>query len=71
MSTSKRIPVSKEHWKELGDLKEAGQSWDDVIGELVDHYKKARLFREVREARENDEFHTLDEVIPPETSEDA
>ena len=70
MSTSKRIPVSEEHWEELGDLKGAGQSWDDVIGDLVEHYKRARLFREVHEARENDEFHSLDEVIPPEDTED-
>ena len=69
MSTNKRIPVSEEHWEELGDLKGAGQSWDDVIGDLVEHYKRARLFREVHEARENDEFRSLDEVIPPEDTE--
>ena len=71
MSASKRIPVSEEHWEELGELKGAGQSWDDVIGDLVNHYKKARLFREVRESRENDEFRSLDEVIPPEDDETA
>lgn len=70
MSASKRIPVSEEHWEELGDLKGAGQSWDDVIGDLVEHYKRARLFREVHEARESDEFRSLDEVIPPEDTED-
>ena len=70
MSTSKRIPVSEEHWEELGDLKGAGQSWDDVIGDLVEHYKRARLFREVHEARENDEFRSLDEAIPPKDTED-
>jgi len=70
MSANKRIPVSEEHWEELGDLKGAGQSWDDVIGDLVEHYKRARLFREVHEARENDEFRSLDEVIPPEDTED-
>jgi predicted CopG family antitoxin len=69
VSTSKRIPVSEERWQELGDMKGAGQSWDDVVGELVDHYKKAQLFREVRESRENDEFQSLDEVIPPEDDE--
>lgn len=71
MSTSKRIPVSEKHWEELGELKGAGQSWDDVIGDLVEHYKKARLFREVRESHESDEFRPLDEVIPPEDDEAA
>jgi predicted CopG family antitoxin len=66
MSASKRIPVSEERWEELGDLKGAGQSWDDLIAELVDEHKKSRLFREVREAHESDEFRPLDEVIPPE-----
>jgi predicted CopG family antitoxin len=66
MSSSKRIPISEQHWEELGDIKGAGQSWDDVVGDLIEQYKKARLFREVREARENDEFSSLDDVIPPE-----
>lgn len=71
MSTSKRIPISEQHWEELGDIKGAGQSWDDVVGELIEQYKKSRLFREVREARETDEFRPLDEVIPPETADEG
>lgn len=70
MGTSKRIPISEQHWEELGDMKRAGQSLDDVIGDLIEHHKKARLFREVREARENDEFRPLDEVIPPERDDE-
>lgn len=42
MSTSKLIPISEQHWEELGDIKGAGESWDDVVGDLIEQYKKAR-----------------------------
>jgi len=31
MGASKRIPVTKERWKELNDLKEAGQTYDALL----------------------------------------
>lgn len=39
----KRIPVSEDRWKELGRLKEAGQTYDELIGELVQAHNRREL----------------------------
>ena len=68
-NATKRIPVTEERWKELGELKAAGQTWDDVIGELVEEYKTAKLFRDMKrieeQATDTDAWVPLDE-LPPE-----
>ena len=43
MSAVKRIPVSEPIWKELGAMKGAGQTYDDLLGDLIERAKKARL----------------------------
>jgi len=43
MPANKRIPVSEDRWRELGDLKRAGQTWDELLGEMAESYKKRRL----------------------------
>ena len=40
---TKRIPVSEDRWKELGRLKEAGQTYDELIGELVQAHNRREL----------------------------
>lgn len=58
----KRIPVTEERWEELHDLKGPGQTYDELLAELVEEHKKARLFRDVTRIREEGEFEPLDEV---------
>ncbi|MEN6341154.1 MAG: hypothetical protein ABFC89_01205 [Methanospirillum sp.] len=43
MPAVKRIPVSEPVWKELGAMKGAGQTYDDLLGDLIERAKKARL----------------------------
>lgn len=60
MSTAdKRIPVTEERWRELHELKEPGQTFDELLEELVEHRKKERLFRDVEQIREESEFEPL------------
>ena len=40
---TKRIPVSEDRWKELGKIKEAGQTYDHLLGELVQAYNRKEL----------------------------
>ena len=40
---TKRIPVSEGRWKELGKIKEAGQTYDELLGELVQAYNRREL----------------------------
>lgn len=59
----KRIPVTEERWRELNDLKGPGQTYDELIEELVEEHKKARLMQHIDELREEQEaFVPLDEV---------
>lgn len=59
---NKRIPVTEERWQELHELKEPGQTYDDLLEEIVEEYKRARLFREMDRIREESGFEPLDEV---------
>lgn len=39
VAADKRIPVTEERWKQLHDLKGAGQTFDELIGELIENYE--------------------------------
>lgn len=58
----KRIPVTERRWKELHELKEPGQTFDDLIEELVEEHKKSQLFNDMGQIREESDFESLDEV---------
>lgn len=57
----KRIPVTEERWEELHDLKGPGETYDELLAEMVEEYRKARLFEEMDEIREESEFEPLEE----------
>lgn len=60
----KRIPVTEERWKELNDLKEAGQTYDELLAELIQEHNRRQLAERAREVREADaeELTPLDEL---------
>ncbi len=60
MSATKRIPVTEKMWQELGGLKKAGQSYDDLLAELVEEHKKTRLFKEMHLIEEKGDFVELE-----------
>jgi predicted CopG family antitoxin len=51
----KRIPVTKDVWEGLSDLKRPGETLAHLLEEMIDNEKKARLFRDLDEIEENDE----------------
>lgn len=55
MVSDKRVPVSEPTWKELGRMKEAGQTYDELIKELIQEANKAKLAKKVKESRAKDE----------------
>lgn len=43
----KRIPVTREVWEGLSDLKRPGETFAVLLAEMIEHEKKLRLFREM------------------------
>mgnify|MGYP000678180264 FL=1 len=64
MSADKRIPVTEETRKELHELKEPGQTYDDLLQELAQQRRRKDLeqrFQDLEEA-DRDELTPLEDV---------
>lgn len=63
-NANKRIPVTEERWKELNELKGAGETYDDLLGELIREHQRRRLAERAKEVREADseKLTSLDEL---------
>ncbi len=48
---NKRIPVSEEMWKTLGKMKEAGQTYDELLFELMRSYNRKELSAKMNAAQ--------------------
>jgi hypothetical protein len=60
----KRIPVTEERWKELNELKGAGETYDELLAVLIREHQRRRLAERAREVRDADseELTPLDEL---------
>jgi len=56
MRATKRIPVSEAVWRELSELKAAGQTYSQLLEEMIEERKKARLFREMERIENEENF---------------
>lgn len=63
-NASKRIPVTEERWKELNELKGAGETYDELLRELIQEHQRRRLAERATEVREadTDDLTSLDEL---------
>ncbi|MGV8162442.1 MAG: hypothetical protein ACP5N2_03880 [Candidatus Nanoarchaeia archaeon] len=60
---TKRIPVSEDIWKELGKMKEAGQTYDELLGELLQAHNRRELAAFTLLAKKGDgNWHSLEDV---------
>ena len=48
---TKRIPVTPDTWKGLARLKEAGQSYDELLRDMIVAYNRQELVRMAQRAR--------------------
>ncbi len=62
MSASARIPVSKERHRELHQLKEPGQTYDELLEAMIREYKRKKLFDRLDEIEGSSEFTPLEEL---------
>ena len=64
MSADKRIPVTSETHNELHELKEPGQTYDELLQEMAQQRRRQELeqrFQELEDA-DSDELTALDDV---------
>jgi len=59
MVATKRIPVSESVWRELSELKKLGQTFDQLLNEIVEREKKYRLMQDMKRIEEEGEFVEL------------
>ena len=64
MSADKRLPVTEETRKELHELKEPGQTYDDLLKELAQQRRRQDLEQRFQELEEvdSDELTPLSDV---------
>ena len=60
MAADKRLPVTEETRKELHELKEPGQTYDDLLKELAQQRRRQDLEQRFQELEETDR----DELTP-------
>ena len=60
MSADKRLPVTEETRKELHELKEPGQTYDDLLKELAQQRRRQDLKQRLQKLEEPDR----DELTP-------
>ena len=56
MGANKRIPVTESVWIDLSSLKKAGQTYSQLLEEMIEDRKKARLFRDMEKIEEEGDF---------------
>jgi predicted CopG family antitoxin len=63
-NATKRIPVTEERWEELNKLKGAGETYDDLLAELIREHQRRDLAERAKEVREADskDLTSLDEL---------
>jgi len=54
MAATKRIPVSEETWKKLGEDKEPGQTWDELLEDMRVQNEKAKTLERLEESKNGD-----------------
>jgi predicted CopG family antitoxin len=65
MSAVKRIPVTEQVWKELAEMRAAGQTYTDLLAEMIEDRKRRRLEEDVRtwSSRRKDSYVPLSEIM--------
>lgn len=59
-SLIKRIPVKESTWRSLHDLKEAGQSYDDLLAGMIKREQDCQDWEMISEIEKKGEFVAFD-----------
>ena len=61
MSAVKRIPVTEQVWKDLAEMRSAGQTYTDLLADMIEDRKKRRLDEDVTKwsSRKKEDYVSL------------
>lgn len=62
MSIVKRIPVTEPVWRELSEMRSAGQTYTELLEDLIETRKKERLMSDMKRIEEEGSFVPLSEI---------
>lgn len=64
MTLNKRIPVSEGIWRQLSNAKEAGTTYDELLGEMLQIYNRKKLMdkMEMVESMSSEDLVDIDEL---------
>ncbi|MDY6775308.1 MAG: antitoxin VapB family protein [Halobacteria archaeon] len=57
----KRIPVTEDTWQELSEMKQAGETYDELIQELIEKRREENR-RRLLEETDDDEYVALEDL---------
>lgn len=60
---TKRIPVSEETLEKIKKLGHKGQTYDELLNEMAEAYKRKKFIDMLKERREDGEFSDLDKAF--------
>lgn len=65
MPAVKRIPVTESVWKELTEMRLIGQTYSDLLNEMIVDRKKHRLEEDVKiwNSRKKEEYIPLSKIM--------
>jgi predicted CopG family antitoxin len=52
-NANKRIPVTEDRRKELSELKDSSQTYDELLEQLIQQHRERRLAEMVRDKRDD------------------
>ena len=56
MLATKRVPVTENVWAQLSDLKRPGETFSQLLEEMIEHEKKARLIEHLKKIADEGDF---------------
>lgn len=62
MALTKRIPVTENTWKELSEMRSAGQTYNELLKDMIELKKKRRLLDDIQRSIEEDDFFPISEI---------
>jgi predicted CopG family antitoxin len=62
MPAVKRIPVAEPVWRELSEMRSAGQTYTELLEEMMEARKKERLVSDMKRIEEEGTYVPLSEI---------